>query len=96
MQRAVVVVSGAGEGKSTLSALLCAAADSGVGGYHFIKYSDQRRLEPLRVIRTLAFQLAHRCVTSGMIPGSHAQLPFPCMHAVEMAATNKATTDPSP
>lgn len=59
-ERAVVVVSGAGEGKSTLSALLCAATRSGVAGYHFIKYSDQRRLEPVRVIKTLAFQLAHR------------------------------------
>ncbi|EFJ51825.1 hypothetical protein VOLCADRAFT_87388 [Volvox carteri f. nagariensis] len=28
--------------------------------YHFLKYNDQRRLDPVRVIKTMAFQLASR------------------------------------
>ena len=27
---------------------------------HFLKHSDQRRLEPVRIIKSLAFQLAKR------------------------------------
>ncbi|KXZ42624.1 hypothetical protein GPECTOR_129g554 [Gonium pectorale] len=90
--RALCVVSGAGEGKSTVSAALCAAsggeqslghlaaaataaaaaaaAGGGDGGgdggsapaavtaYHFAKYNDARRLDPVRIIKSLAFQLA--------------------------------------
>ncbi|KAG2492079.1 hypothetical protein HYH03_009575 [Edaphochlamys debaryana] len=107
--RAFVVTSGAGEGKSTISAALAAglglgggpskaggggqAADGGAGSgdaagregssqagagegggaeargvdgapqqvvvwaLHFLKYNDARRLEPVRIIKTLAYQL---------------------------------------
>jgi hypothetical protein len=36
--------------------------------HHFIKFSDQRRLEPLNVVRSLAFQLAERQVP--YLPGT--------------------------
>ncbi|PNH10193.1 WD repeat domain-containing protein [Tetrabaena socialis] len=60
--RVLCVLAGAGEGKSTISAALCdsAAAGQGVTAHHFVKYSDQRRLDPLRAISSLAFQLADR------------------------------------
>ncbi|KAG2452109.1 hypothetical protein HYH02_003143 [Chlamydomonas schloesseri] len=104
--RAMCIVSGAGEGKSTISAEFVrrygqpthaaagAAASHGDahaghdatnprsspgqlhstdGGlsasgavqqvavaHHFLKYNDQRRLEPVRIIKSLAFQLASR------------------------------------
>ncbi|GIL63108.1 hypothetical protein Vafri_17234 [Volvox africanus] len=71
--RLLCVVSGAGEGKSTISAELVrrlTPATSGVGAftassqitcaYHFLKYNDQRRLDPVRIIKTIAFQLASR------------------------------------
>ncbi|KXZ53003.1 hypothetical protein GPECTOR_8g372 [Gonium pectorale] len=74
--RALAVVSGAGEGKSTISAEMVRrlAPTAGLGGggggssygagvalaYHFLKYNDQRRLEPVRVIKSIAFQLATR------------------------------------
>ncbi|GIL88536.1 hypothetical protein Vretifemale_16496, partial [Volvox reticuliferus] len=71
--RLLCVVSGAGEGKSTISAELVrrlTPATSGVGSfspssqitcaYHFLKYNDQRRLDPVRIIKTIAFQLASR------------------------------------
>ena len=59
--RALCVLAGAGTGKSSISAAMlddevlgpCAAA-------HFLKYSDQRRLEPVAIIKNLAFQLAYR------------------------------------
>lgn len=61
--RVLCVAAGAGEGKSTISAALCVAAGGGrVAAQHFLKYNDQRRLEPLRIIKSLAFQLAERCV----------------------------------
>lgn len=61
--RVLCVAAGAGEGKSTISAALCGAAGGGlVAAHHFLKYNDQRRLEPLRIIKSLAFQLAERCV----------------------------------
>ncbi|KAG2448525.1 hypothetical protein HYH02_006416 [Chlamydomonas schloesseri] len=63
--RVLCVVAGAGEGKSTISAALCAVpAEGGFGERiscrHYCKYSDQRRLDPVRVIKSLAFQLASR------------------------------------
>ncbi|KAG2444913.1 hypothetical protein HXX76_001649 [Chlamydomonas incerta] len=63
--RVLCVVAGAGEGKSTISAALCAVpAEGGFGERiscrHYCKYSDQRRLDPVRVIKSLAFQLANR------------------------------------
>ncbi|KAG2491744.1 hypothetical protein HYH03_009907 [Edaphochlamys debaryana] len=63
--RVLCVSAGDGEGKSTISAVL--ASDPAVGGFgdrisahHFLKYNDQRRLEPVRMIKSLAFQLALR------------------------------------
>ncbi|KAG2427875.1 hypothetical protein HXX76_012195 [Chlamydomonas incerta] len=32
----------------------------GVSAYHFLKYNDQRRLDPVNIIKSLAFQLAMR------------------------------------
>ncbi|KAG2423194.1 hypothetical protein HXX76_010962 [Chlamydomonas incerta] len=86
--RAMCIVSGAGEGKSTISAEFVRryeqpthspggggstgggggghrpASDSGgprvAVAHHFLKYNDQRRLEPVRIIKSLAFQLASR------------------------------------
>ena len=31
-----------------------------VAAVHFLKHNDQRRLEPVRIIKSLAFQLAKR------------------------------------
>jgi hypothetical protein len=51
-------------GKSTVSALLCGAGPAGaalascVSAHHFVKYSDARRLDPVRIVKSLAFQLA--------------------------------------
>ncbi|KAG2490965.1 hypothetical protein HYH03_010641 [Edaphochlamys debaryana] len=80
-RRALCLVSGAGEGKSTISAevvrrYIPKVAGGGHGSFsghapegrlgsvtvvhHFLKYNDQRRLEPVRVIKSLAFQLASR------------------------------------
>ena len=68
--RCCCVMAGAGTGKSTISAALWGrllGPQSGVGGEegpvsaaHFLKYSDQRRLEPVRIIKSLTFQLAKR------------------------------------
>ena len=69
------MLAGAGTGKSTLSAALIekvlgrrAKGEGGKAGewagpvsaYHLLKHSDQRRLEPVRIIKSLAFQLAAR------------------------------------
>ncbi|PNH07715.1 Vegetative incompatibility protein HET-E-1 [Tetrabaena socialis] len=43
-------------------------AATAVSACHFLKYSDERRLEPIRIIKSLAFQLAER------IPGMGEQL----------------------
>ena len=70
--RCLCIMGGAGTGKSTLSAALSKqvlglgsgsvhSAEGGEGAIsaiHFLKYSDQRRLEPVRIIKSLAFQLA--------------------------------------
>ncbi|KAG2452670.1 hypothetical protein HYH02_002903 [Chlamydomonas schloesseri] len=83
--RVLCVAAGAGEGKSTISAALCAASApdaaataeatgaaataatavqqlpaGAVCGYHFLKYNDQRRLDAVNIIKSLAFQLAMR------------------------------------
>ena len=60
--RVLCVEAGAGEGKSTVSAML-ATGDSfpdAIIAYHFVKYFDQRRLDPVQVIKSLAFQLSER------------------------------------
>ncbi|KXZ53022.1 hypothetical protein GPECTOR_8g39 [Gonium pectorale] len=69
--RVLCLAAGAGEGKSTAAAALCGrlAGDAGgaggapggvVSAHHFVKYNDARRLEPVRVIKSLAYQLAER------------------------------------
>jgi hypothetical protein len=62
---------GAGTGKSSISAALSKQvlgrqnSESGmwsgpVTALHFAKHSDQRRLDPVRIIKSLAYQLANR------------------------------------
>ncbi|PNH08401.1 Vegetative incompatibility protein HET-E-1 [Tetrabaena socialis] len=66
--RVLCIVSGGGEGKSTISAVLCSNDQTtGFGGkfdvhyaHHFLKYSDQRRLDAVNIIKNLAFQLGCR------------------------------------
>ncbi|KAG2491745.1 hypothetical protein HYH03_009908 [Edaphochlamys debaryana] len=65
--RVLCISSGAGEGKSTISAVLCSSGGQlgqlpagSVVAFHFLKYSDQRRLDPVRIVKSLAFQLARR------------------------------------
>lgn len=87
-RRMLVVVAGAGEGKSTLSAVLATSPETAglVTAYHFLKHSDNRRTEPIRIIKSLAFQLAERCVGAlpncvGVHPASVLSLapcPVPC------------------
>ncbi len=69
--RALCILASAGTGKSTISAALCETL-LGLGGsndkserpviaaVHFLKFSDQRRLKPVLIIKSLAFQLAKR------------------------------------
>ena len=50
------------QGKSTISAVLCSGSlKDRITAHHFLKHNDQRRLEPVRIIKSLAFQLAFRC-----------------------------------
>ncbi|KXZ47607.1 hypothetical protein GPECTOR_34g766 [Gonium pectorale] len=60
--RLLCVASGAGEGKSTVSAVLLSTAgcSEAIYGAHFLRYSDARQLDPLRIVKSLAFQLAER------------------------------------
>ena len=70
--RVLCVLAGAGTGKSTISAALSEFVlgrrvegkpgvwDGPVTAYHFLKYSDARRLDPVKIIKSLAFQLAQR------------------------------------
>jgi hypothetical protein len=56
------VVAGAGTGKSTVSAALLDGGVLSEGGAavaaHFLKHSDARRLDPVLMVKSLAFQLA--------------------------------------
>jgi hypothetical protein len=67
--RALCVLAGAGTGKSTISAALCqkilGRREPGgwrgpVTAFHFLKHNDRRRLEPVRIVKSLAFQLESR------------------------------------
>ncbi|KAK3242230.1 hypothetical protein CYMTET_48071 [Cymbomonas tetramitiformis] len=62
--RALGVLAGAGTGKSTICTMLmdylAAERPRLVVAAHFLKYSDQRRLDPVLAIRSLAHQLASR------------------------------------
>jgi hypothetical protein len=75
----------AGQGKSTVSALLCksdrgaavqgngespAGHGSSITAYHFAKFSDARRLDPVRIVKSLAFQLALRSVAWALVAGA--------------------------
>ncbi len=58
-----LIRAGAGTGKSTVTAKLLAHVverGSPAAAVHFIKHSDQRRLEPVNMIKSIAFQLAKR------------------------------------
>ena len=62
-KRALCVLGEAGTGKSTVSAAMVRALQSKPGlsiAYHYLKYSDQRRLDVVRIIKSLAAQLANR------------------------------------
>ncbi|GIM15944.1 hypothetical protein Vretimale_18603, partial [Volvox reticuliferus] len=67
--RVLCLLGGSGEGKSTLCAALCnpeigllGAVNGGngrtVSAHHFVRFGDRRRQEPLRIIKSLAYQLA--------------------------------------
>lgn len=60
--RVLVIAAGAGTGKSCCSAALLSHEEMGkaVAAHHFIKYNDQRRLDIVRIIKSLAYQLAAR------------------------------------
>ncbi|KAK3262265.1 hypothetical protein CYMTET_28862, partial [Cymbomonas tetramitiformis] len=62
--RALCVLAGAGTGKSTICTMLmdhlAAERPRIVVAAHFLKYSDQRRLDPLLVVKSLAHQLASK------------------------------------
>ena len=72
--RCLVIADGAGKGKSAISAALIrnvlgrpeqGAATPGswvgpVSATHLIKFSDQRRLEPIAMLKSLVFQIAQR------------------------------------
>lgn len=60
--RVLCVSAGAGTGKSTISAALLSHPDTQphIAAYHFLKYNDRRRLDMVRVVKSLAFQLAER------------------------------------
>ena len=61
-------VAGAGTGKSSISAAMLAGEVLGpCAAAHFLKYSDQRRLEPVAVVKNMAFQLAIRCGAGGVV-----------------------------
>ena len=83
--RVLCISATAGQGKSTVSALLCksgaavqgdAESPAGHGGpitaYHFAKFSDARRLDPVRIVKSLAFQLALRSVAWALVAGAPA------------------------
>ena len=63
-KRALCVSGEAGTGKSTVSAAMIRALHQSKPGlaiaYHYLKYSDQRRLDVVRIIKSLAAQLANR------------------------------------
>ncbi|KAG2490271.1 hypothetical protein HYH03_011225 [Edaphochlamys debaryana] len=58
--RALCVLGGAGEGKSAFAAALTASPELGsrIGAYHFVTASDQRSCDPVRLVKSLAHQLA--------------------------------------
>ncbi|KAK3275914.1 hypothetical protein CYMTET_15983, partial [Cymbomonas tetramitiformis] len=63
-RRALCVIAGAGTGKSTICTMLmdhlAAERPQLIVAAHFLKYSDQRRLDPLLIIKSLAHQLASK------------------------------------
>ena len=60
--RMLCIPAGAGTGKSTISAALLTQRETSVhiAAHHFFKYNDQRNLDALAAVRTLAHQLASR------------------------------------
>ena len=67
--RALCVLADAGTGKSTISAALCDKVlgrcvggkwEGPISAFHLLKHSDQRRLDPAGIIKSIAYQLAKR------------------------------------
>ena len=67
--RCLVIADGAGKGKSTISAALirdvleggaaaAAGRDGPVSAHHLIKFSDQRRRDPVAMLKSIVYQLA--------------------------------------
>ena len=59
--RALCIFAGAGQGKSTISSALISYVldpkSNTISAIHFLKYSDRRRLDPIQIIKSLAWQL---------------------------------------
>lgn len=68
--RVLCLMGGAGTGKSTVSAAICQHISEGgaqelkgtIFACHFLKYNDQRKLDPIRMLQSILFQLAPRWV----------------------------------
>ena len=72
MSRALVIMGGAGVGKSSISAAICnlllgmnqdqpsssSSSPAPIAAAHFIKFSDARRLDTVRALKWICFQLA--------------------------------------
>ena len=61
--RCLVVAGSAGVGKSTISAAIIRGVlerPGSVSAHHLVKFSDQRRLDPVAMVKSLVFQIAQR------------------------------------
>ena len=58
--RCLVIADGAGKGKSTISAALIRSVlgRGPVSAHHLIKFSDQRRRDPVAMLKSIVYQLA--------------------------------------
>jgi len=75
--RALVIMAGAGEGKSSISAAICdqllgmnekddrqqKSESAFYAAAHFLKFSDARRLDTVKIVKFFAFQLARQIPT---------------------------------
>ena len=57
-RRCFAIYGGAGSGKSTVSAALVSDEATRPHAWHFCKHNDRRRADPIRMFRTIAYQLA--------------------------------------
>jgi hypothetical protein len=73
--RALVIMAGAGEGKSSISAAICdqlfgmnrdhktlssSSASFPIAAAHFLKFSDARRLDTVKIVKWISFQLSRQ------------------------------------